>query len=1017
MYEQICVDVKMSKLDQNDKEMLTEIRNLNTETIPKVILGIHGSKIQEWEENSANIVETKAIMSLKDLIYRNSIVNITGPPGCGKSTASQCVALYLQNNHGYHIVPANYPAEILQYRNPEQKQVFVYDDVCGKYEIEIHTVNDWIKLSPDILKVLTLNGVRVLATCRSNISRNKQFERIKIFSKNQCDFHSHQNSLTTNERILIAEKFLEKEDVNILKGHKLLDKYDMFPLLCRFYSRKPTGSLTAFFSRPIDVIKEDLESLMDADDQTSYATLALFVLCNNCIKTDMLSSSSIIKQILEELADRCTLRHVFSLQVVKSQLDMLTDSYVEKSNDTYKIIHDKICDILVSFFGEHMFDLVLLHSGLDFLRNRFQFQSIDANQEDCPIIVPIDKEGDYFDFLFKDVTCTEWSMIVFDNKLLQYRTYRTKLLNYIAVLPNEKIVSLKRWFNDIYCPLLFVARDGYEDVVDVLIKLGVSVNCVDPVCRTPLLLACKNGHEDTVRLLLEHGADSNHCCYYTLSPLLVSSFKGNIEIVKMLLQYGSDTNPTNTELTYFRSKTFLFDLDYEPMQNCSICGFYDTCVNKFTQIASKETRKIMDVLYNHHPSNTVNVSDKYVFCKQSRFYDLSFTVYNERTGTLLKHFCNPDNFCQFGTSSPLYAAAATGNLQMVKLLCDYGAKTYDSDLFLYTPLHVAVFYGHIEITQYLINKNVDINGQNKEGETPLYIASKNGNEEIAKLLLQHNANVNLCNVDGISPLFIACFWSNQNVVELLIHFRADVNMCGNRDDSPLFIACLKGDVELLPLLLEKNLCINIRTQFSLTRMSARDVFGRAEFLSRFTFRDMLWLPFESYDIMEEHTIGCVTPLYIACSIGYKDVVDMLLVKGADVNFCNKNHESCLFAAAGKGHSEIVKILLERNVNPNICNEDNESPLFIASFNGHIKVVEYLLQFNADCNIANRLNETALSISVQRSRTMLNVVILNFDEKYRILCRHSCCKTWRRWTNIVKLLLESKADIFSSSLVF
>lgn len=194
---------------------------------------------------------------------------------------------------------------------------------------------------------------------------------------------------------------------------------------------------------------------------------------------------------------------------------------------------------------------------------------------------------------------------------------------------------------------------------------------------------------------------------------MISSFKGNIEIVKLLLRYGSDTNPTNTELTSFRAKTFLFDLYFEPMQNCSNFGFDDTCANKFTDISFKETRKIMDVLYNQHACNTLNVSDKDVFCKKSSFYDLSFTVYNQRTRTLLKHFCNPDNFYQFGTSSPLYAAAATGNLQIVKLWCDYGAKTCESDLFLYTPLHVAVFYGHIEITQYLINKNADINCQNK----------------------------------------------------------------------------------------------------------------------------------------------------------------------------------------------------------------------------------------------------------------------------------------------------------------
>lgn len=39
MYLQICADVKMSKLDQNDREMLIDLRNLSRATIPKVVLG------------------------------------------------------------------------------------------------------------------------------------------------------------------------------------------------------------------------------------------------------------------------------------------------------------------------------------------------------------------------------------------------------------------------------------------------------------------------------------------------------------------------------------------------------------------------------------------------------------------------------------------------------------------------------------------------------------------------------------------------------------------------------------------------------------------------------------------------------------------------------------------------------------------------------------------------------------------------------------------------------------------
>jgi hypothetical protein len=41
------------------------------------------------------------------------------------------------------VVPAVYPSDIRDYYDPERKQLFVFDDMCGKYSIHVQTMLDW----------------------------------------------------------------------------------------------------------------------------------------------------------------------------------------------------------------------------------------------------------------------------------------------------------------------------------------------------------------------------------------------------------------------------------------------------------------------------------------------------------------------------------------------------------------------------------------------------------------------------------------------------------------------------------------------------------------------------------------------------------------------------------------------------------------------------------------------------------------------------------------------------------
>jgi hypothetical protein len=66
----------------------------------------------------------------------------------------QIVALRLNKEQLYDVVPAVYPSDIRDYYDPERKQVFVFDDICGKYSIHVQTMYDWKDLSDCIQKII-----------------------------------------------------------------------------------------------------------------------------------------------------------------------------------------------------------------------------------------------------------------------------------------------------------------------------------------------------------------------------------------------------------------------------------------------------------------------------------------------------------------------------------------------------------------------------------------------------------------------------------------------------------------------------------------------------------------------------------------------------------------------------------------------------------------------------------------------------------------------------------------------
>lgn len=102
-----------------------------------------------------------------------------------------------------------------------------------------------------------------------------------------------------------------------------------------------------------------------------------------------------------------------------------------------------------------------------------------------------------------------------------------------------------------------------------------------------------------------------------------------------------------------------------------------------------------------------------------------------------------------------------------------------------------------------------------------------------------------------------------------------------------------------------------------------------------------------------------SPLHIAASNGYNDIVDYLIKKKTNMHSPNKRYATPIHAAVFKGRIETVKLLLDRGTNIETKEDEGDTPLAWASYCGYSNIVELLIQRGANIHNQNKLNYTPL----------------------------------------------------------
>src|SRR5262249_25146861 len=95
------------------------------------------------------------------------------------------------------------------------------------------------------------------------------------------------------------------------------------------------------------------------------------------------------------------------------------------------------------------------------------------------------------------------------------------------------------------------------------------------------------------------------------------------------------------------------------------------------------------------------------------------------------------------SSRPLHTAAMNGDLAIVKLLLEYGAKVDPVDETGQTPFSLAVRENHLGVAQVLLKAGAAVNSKDRSfGWSPLHAAVNARSVEMVKFLLDHGADRN-----------------------------------------------------------------------------------------------------------------------------------------------------------------------------------------------------------------------------------------------------------------------------------
>lgn len=249
----------------------------------------------------------------------------------------------------------------------------------------------------------------------------------------------------------------------------------------------------------------------------------------------------------------------------------------------------------------------------------------------------------------------------------------------------------------------------------------------------------------------------------------------------------------------------------------------------------------------------------------------------------------------------------------------------------YTPLSFAARKGHILASKALLQRRADVNYGDKYGRSALSYAAQGGSEAVAQLLLQGGAHIDPLDSEKRTPLYYAAAADSIEVASLLLERGANVNQADLNNITPLLAAARAGSERMIAFLIARGARADTESYAHDTPLSRAVEFQLIESVSLLLrsgadvnrgtkpahpltqalivgSKEIVRLLVSAGSNVTQ--IGHGSPLLArAAEHGWSDIVQLFLDKGAKIDNATPVAETILACAVASGSKEVVELLL------------------------------------------------------------------------------------------------------------
>lgn len=320
--------------------------------------------ISKWKVDDTFFVETHSFQAMLDTIRKQSYVTFVG----GKTITARHIALTLQEEEGYEILPIKDIKDIETLCDPHNPQLFIVDDVVGVFGFDMGELKKLNRYKDRLIKP-TIEKTKIFMTCRETVFRNDALSDIFWSKKkNVIMLHSDEYALNDEDKYKLLFKYSLDED--LLPQYHLSHTSSMFPYICKMVSKKEWRRYgPKFFITSVRCILEILND-MRVEGRVQYSVLVLLMINQNKLsEKDFDNEDSYFINKRREVLKMCKVSTTTDCFKFTSALNEMEGTFTQKCADNITFSHDSMFEIVAYHFGSLFPKLILQHLSSTYIDN------------------------------------------------------------------------------------------------------------------------------------------------------------------------------------------------------------------------------------------------------------------------------------------------------------------------------------------------------------------------------------------------------------------------------------------------------------------------------------------------------------------------------------------------------------------------------------------------------------------------------------------------------------------------